>query len=278
MKRIELSNGVMMPEIGFGTYLTTNENEETSKVMIDAITAGYRHFDTASFYKNERQLGKSIQISNVARKDFFITSKVNLDEMGYEKTKETFHASLSRIETDYIDLYLIHWPCLNGEPKDWKELDIETWKAIEELYEEGKIKAIGVSNFLVHHLENLLNNCTIKPMVNQIEFHPGYTQDETRKFCKRNNIVIEAWSPFGRGTVLNDTFLMSLAKRYHVSVSQLCLRFILQCDAVPLPKASMMQRMTQNLDVYGFEISDDDMKRILSMPEKGFSGYYPDKL
>ncbi len=278
MKKVKLSNGIQMPEIGFGTYLTTKEDEEFSTVLADAITAGYRHFDTASFYKNERQLGDAVKKSGIPRKDFFITSKVNLDEMGYEKTKETFAATLSRLDMNYVDLYLIHWPCLNGEPENWRELDTETWKAIEELYEEGKVRAIGVSNFLVHHLENLLLECRIVPMVDQIEFHPGYTQEETREFCKERGIVVEAWSPFGRGAVLEDEYLLSLARKYHVSTSQICLRFILQCGAVPLPKSSSVPRMKQNQDVYGFELSAEDMKGILSMREKGFSGFYPDKI
>lgn len=268
-----LSNGVKMPNLAFGTF-KVNEGDDV-QVILDAIEAGYRHFDTAAFYNTEEALGKAIKKSGIPREEFFVTTKVWKTYMGYEGAKKSFEESLEKLDMDYVDLLLIHWP-RPDEKSDWKKLDIETWKAFEETYKEGKAKAIGVSNFLNHHMQNILDNCKIVPMVNQIEFHPGYTQKDVVDFDKEHGIVVEAWSPLGRERVFKDELLNKLAEKYGKSVAQICLAFALQMDVVPLPKSSSIERMKQNMDILGFELEKEDFEKILNMEETGWSGLDPD--
>ena len=178
---------------------------------------------------------------------------------------------------DYLDLYLIHWPRPDDLTAEWKNLDVETWKALEDLYKSKKVRAIGVSNFLPHHLNNLLERTRIIPMVNQLEFHPGYMQKAAVDFSQRLGIQVEAWSPIGRARVLQEPLLMELAEKYQVSVAQICIRFALQCGVLPLPKSSSGERMCQNLDVFGFNIEDDDMHQLMTLPQLGWSGEHPDR-
>lgn len=268
-----LYNGVSIPCIGFGTYKAATGN--SSDIIATAIEAGYRFFDTASFYGTETYLAEAIMQSDVAREDLFITSKVWKEEMGYTETKEAFKRTLANLNTDYLDLYLIHWPrkSLDGE---WKQICIDTWKAMEELYESGKVKAIGLSNFLPHHMDVILENCKIKPMVNQLEVHPGYTQEAAVQYCKENNILVQAWSPLGRQRVLQEPIIMELASKYKVSPAQLCLRFLLQKGINVLPKASVMERMKNNMDIFSFTITNEDMHRLNTLPQIGWSGEHPD--
>ena len=205
---IQLCNGIYIPSIGFGTSLITGE--ECVEVIKKAIYVGYKHIDTASAYENEIEIGKAIKESKINREDLFITSKVWKDSMGYENTLKSFENSLKNLDLEYIDLFLIHWPNNRN-----KKLTNDTWKALEKLYKDGKVKAIGVSNFLKHHLEDLLVDCEIIPMVNQIEFHPGLTRKETIDFCNKNNIVVEAWAPLGKGKMLTNEVLINIAKRYN---------------------------------------------------------------
>lgn len=270
-----LNNGVKIPCVAFGTYKAAQgDNVEILKM---AIECGYRYFDTASFYGTEEYLGQAIKESGIPREEFFITSKMWKDEMGYEGAKEAFSRSLKNLKTDYLDLYLIHWPLPTPDYETWKTLDIETWKALEELYEEGKVKAIGLSNFLPHHIENLLENCRIKPMVDQLEFHPGYSQAAAVRYCKDHEIQVQAWSPIGRGRVLEDEMIVKLASKYGVSPAQICLKYALQKGVIPLPKSSSAERMRQNQDLFSFEISKEDMYRIDTMPQTGWSGEHPDR-
>ena len=269
-----LNNGVKNPCVGFGTYKTANGSD--GKVLKMAIEAGYRYFDTASFYGTEAFLGESIRKTGIPREELFLTSKLWKTEMGYHETKRAFEETLKNLGTDYLDLYLIHWPLPEDGYRDWKTLDIDTWRAMEELYHEGKVRAIGVSNFLPYHIENLLKNCEVRPAVNQIEFHPGYTQEFTVRYCQEQNILVQAWSPIGRSSLLNHPMLMEMAERYGVSVAQLCIRYALQRNVVPLPKSSAMERMKQNQDVFGFEIGKEDMLRLGSMAQTGWSGLHPD--
>lgn len=255
---IKLNNGTYIPSIGFGTSLITGE--KCTRIIKDAINIGYRHIDTASVYENEVEIGQAIKQSNINRKDLFITSKVWKDSMGYENTLKSFENSLKKLDLEYIDLFLIHWP----NNKDEK-INIETWRALEKLYKEGKVKAIGVSNFLKHHLEILLENCEIIPTVNQIEFHPGLMRKETIDFCKEKNIIIEAWAPLGKGKMLNNETLISIAEKYSVSTAQLCLKWCLQNNVIPLPKSENEARMKQNLDLFNFKITEEDMKTINTM-------------
>ncbi|MGN1166213.1 MAG: aldo/keto reductase [Lachnospiraceae bacterium] len=271
-----LNNGTWIPCIGFGTYKAADGNN--AQIIRTAIDSGYRYFDTASFYETEDYVGQAIRESKIAREDFFLASKAWKDEMGYEEVKEAFSRTLNHLGTEYLDLYLIHWPLPTPDYGGWKELDSQTWRALEELYKEGKVRAIGLSNFLPHHIMNLMEHCEIKPMVNQIEFHPGYTQEATVRYCQENDIQVQAWSPIGRGRVLEDSLMLELARKYQVSVAQICLRYALQKKVIPLPKSSSEERMRQNQDIFSFEISAEDMSRIDTMPQTGWSGEHPDRV
>lgn len=273
MKKFTLSNGVEIPAVGFGTYLTGEKDDGT---VAAALEAGYRHFDTASFYGTEQALGDALKAAGVPREELFLTSKLWKDEMGYENAFAAFERSLQKLGTDYLDLYLIHWPRTDDLTAEWRQLDRDTWRALEELYRAGRVRAIGVSNFLPHHLRNLMETAEIAPMVNQIEFHPGYPQTWNVEFCKAHGILPEAWSPLGRTRVLQDERLAGIAAKYGKTVAQLCVRFALQCGVVPLPKSSSPARMQANLDVFDFVISDEDMDRILTLPQFGWSGLHPD--
>ena len=271
-----LNNGVEVPCIAFGTYKAAEGN--SADIIAAAIDEGYRYFDTASFYETEEYLAEAIQKSGLPREDFFIATKLWKEEMGYEETLAAFERSSKRLNTDYIDLYLIHWPKPTHDYENWKQLNIDTWKALEKLYKEGKVRAIGVSNFLPHHLDNLFENCEIKPMVDQIEYHPGYTQEATVQYCKQHDILVQAWSPIARGRILQDVTLIEMAEKYSVSVAKLALRFCIQNEVLPLPKASSKERMRENMDLFDFEISDEDMKRLNTLPQIGWSGEHPDRV
>lgn len=273
MEKFTLSNGVEIPAVGYGTYLTSEKDDGT---VAAALAAGYRHFDTASFYDTEQALGDALKAAGVPREELFLTSKLWKDEMGYENALAAFERSLQKLGTDYLDLYLIHWPRTDDLTAEWRQLDRDTWRALEELYRAGRVRAIGVSNFLPHHLRNLMETAEIAPMVNQIEFHPGYPQTWNVEFCKAHGILPEAWSPLGRTRVLQDERLAGIAAKYGKTVAQLCVRFALQCGVVPLPKSSSPARMKANLDVFDFVISDEDMDRILTLPQFGWSGLHPD--
>lgn len=267
---VELRNGIDMPNIGFGTSLI--EGEECISNIRQALQAGYRHIDTASVYKNESYIGKAIKESNLPREEIFITSKVWKDSMGYENTIKSFNNSLQDLGLEYIDLFLIHWPRNNDE-----KLNIDTWKALEDLYKQKKVRAIGLSNFLKHHLEIILNNCEIVPMVDQLEFHPGLTRKETLEFCKENDIVVEAWAPLGKGKMLQNEDLVRIANKYNKSVAQICIKWCLQNGVVPLPKTTNWNRMLENKDVFDFTISDEDMNFINNMEFFAGSDMDPNK-
>ena len=272
-----LSNNYKMPSIGFGTFRTPS-GEETEQSVLNAIKAGYRHIDCAAAYGNEKSVGNAIRKSGVAREEIFVTSKLWNDDKGYENTLAAFNRTLEDLQLDYLDLYLIHWPIAKASKENWKEANSESWRALEELYNQGKIKAIGVSNFLEHHLEPLFETAKIKPMVNQIEFHPGMLQEEIVEFCKKHNILVEAWAPFSNGEVLNNPVLKEIADKYEKTVAQLTLRWIMQKDIVPLPKSVTPERIKSNLEVFDFEISQEDVDRIDRLTDCGGSGLHPDKV
>ena len=260
MKNIELYNGILMPEIGFGTW-----KAPTGKVTVEAVKAaiecGYTHIDCAAIYGNEKEVGLGIKESNVDRKNLFITSKLWNDVRGYQETIDAFNQTLSDLQLDYLDLYLIHWPRPVKYHDNYIEKNIESWKAMEDLYKQGKIKAIGVSNFKVHHMEEIMENCEIKPMVNQIEFHPSCLEKEIRDFCKKEDIVVTGYSPLANGKVFECKELVEFSEKYGVSIAQLCIRYALQHNVIPLVKSVTKERIKANLNV-NFVISDEDMEKI----------------
>lgn len=271
MNKCILSNGKEIPEIGFGTWHIKDE-EQIMESITSALDAGYTHIDTASKYGNEEEIGNTLKRYNVNREDIFITSKLWNTDKGYENTKKAFNETLKKIKTDYLDLYLIHWAKTDNE---WENLNRETWKAFEELYEKNKIRSIGVSNFDVEALESLIQNSKITPMVNQIEFHPGWMQNEIVEYCNKHNILIEAWSPIGSGRMLDNPDLINIAKKYNKSVAQLCIRWCIQNNVIPLPKSVTKERIIENIDVYDFQISLEDMEFINNMESFGWSGLNP---
>lgn len=271
-----LNNGYEIPCVGFGTWQTPDGDTAVMAVR-EAIKAGYRHIDTAAVYGNECGVGQGIKMSGIDRKKLFVTSKVWNTERGYDRTMAAFEKTLADLELDYLDLYLIHWPASICQSSDWEQINLETWRAMTELYEAGRIKAIGVSNFMPHHLEALLKT-EVAPMVNQIEFHPGQMQEETVRFCRERNILVEAWSPLGTGRMLTNETLTKIAEKYHKSAAQLCIRWCLQNSVLPLPKTVTPSRMIENAQVFDFTISDEDMTAINVMPYCGGSGLHPDKI
>lgn len=273
-KYFTLHNGVQMPRIGYGTYKCTDGSDE--RVVRMALEAGYRMLDTAAAYKNEVYVGRAIKESGIPREEIFLTSKVWKTELGYEKTKKSFEESLERLQTDYLDLFLLHWPKPSADSKDWIELDRESWGALEELYSQKKVRAIGVSNFLPHHLKPLLAHAGVRPMVNQLELHVGYMQEAAVKYCKEKGIQVEAWSPLGRRRVLEEPVVIEEAQKYNVPPAQFLLKFLLQQDICVVPKASSMERMRQNLEVPDISISEEDMYMLRCLPQIGWGGEHPD--
>ena len=260
MKNIALYNGILMSEIGFGTWKAPT-GEVTVEAVKAAIECGYTHIDCAAIYGNEKEVGLGIKESNADRKDLFITSKLWNDVRGYQETIDAFNQTLSDLQLDYLDLYLIHWPRPVKYHDNYIEKNIESWKAMEDLYKQGKVKAIGVSNFKIHHMEEIIENCEIKPMVNQIEFHPSCLEKEIRDFCKKENIVVTGYSPLANGKVFECKELVEFSEKYGVSIAQLCIRYALQHDVIPLVKSVTKERIKANLNV-NFVISDEDMEKI----------------
>lgn len=256
MKTVKLNNGVEMPILGFGVYQV--EPSETENVVFDAIQVGYRSIDTAAAYLNEEAVGKAIKRSGVAREELFITTKLWIQDAGYENAKKAFEVSLKRLQLDYLDLYLIHQPY--GDVYG-------SWRAIEELYKEGRIRAIGISNFQPDRVMDLIIHNEIVPAVNQIETHPFHQQIETQKFLKDNGVQIESWGPFaeGRNNMFNNEILKSIGSKYGKSVAQVVLRWLIQRDVVVIPKSVRKERMAENFDVFNFELTTDDMDAIKTL-------------
>ncbi|WP_394706429.1 aldo/keto reductase [Draconibacterium orientale] len=273
MKNLLLNDGNELPIIGFGTYKST-EQEAIDAVQF-ALQNGYRLIDTAAFYFNEEAVGKGIKASGIPREEIIVTTKLWRDYLGYESTKKELKKSLKKLDLDYIDLYLIHWPANARNYNNWQETNADTWRAMEELQAEGKIKSIGVSNFWQEHLEALFQTAKVKPAVNQIEFHPGYWQQELTAFCKKHGIVPEAWSPLARGRVFHNETLKQIAQNHQQPIAKVCLRWITQHEVVVIPKSTTHERILDNLDVFGFELTPEEMNLIDNLPEMGFSGELP---
>ncbi|QDO92650.1 aldo/keto reductase [Formosa sediminum] len=273
MKEITLIDGNNIPIIGFGTYKSTNQ--EGIQSVKEALAKGYRLIDTAAKYGNEEEVGKGICESEVDRKEIIVTTKLWRENLGYKETLQAFNNSLKKLGLDYIDMYLIHWPANAKNYSNWQKTNADSWRAMEELKADGKIKTIGVSNFWQEHLEALFHTANVIPAINQIEFHPGYWQPQLSEFCKTNGITVESWSPLARGKVFENPVLQAIAKQHNKSVSQICLRWIIQHDTIVIPKSSTPQRIKENFEIFDFKLSEQDMKQIDELPEMGFSGELP---
>lgn len=273
MKELILNDGNKIPMVGFGTYKSLEE--EGIESVNYAIENGYRLIDTAAVYKNEVAVGKGIKASGIDRKEMFVTTKLWRENLGYEETKTELEKSLKRLALDYIDLYLIHWPANAINYDNWQKTNADTWRAMEELQADGKIKSIGVSNFWQEHFKALLQTAKIIPAVNQIEFHPGYWQPDLLEYCKKQNIVVEAWSPLARGKVFENESLKMIAKKHNQTVAKVCLRWIIQHDVIVIPKSTTNKRIKENINLFDFELSAEEMKQIDNLPEMGFSGELP---
>lgn len=254
----QLSNGVEIPIVGFGTYKLRNKNDEACNIIKEAINLGYRSIDTASFYNNEECVGKGIRESSIPREELFVTTKVWIDDDGYENTINAFNKSLDKLGLEYIDLYLIHWPTENIK---------ETWRAMEYLYKEKKVRAIGVCNFTAKQIEEIIGFSEINPMVNQIEIHPKRSEKELLKVCKRHNIVVQAWSPIMRGQLSSNIIIKKLSKKYNKSEAQIILRWHLQNNVIAIPKTSKFSRIRENIDIFDFEIEKEDIDEIDTINE-----------
>lgn len=270
-----LNTGRTVPAIGYGTYKSVGD--DSSRIFLEAIRQGYRYLDTASFYENEAEIGRAVRESGVARPELLLASKVWKTEMGYDETMRAAERSLNRLGTDYLDLYLIHWPRPDLENPDWRTLCRETWRAMERLYGEGVFRAIGISNFLPHHIENIAVSGNVAPAVNQIEFHPGYPQLETVSYCHEHNILPQAWSPLGRTRVLRDPLIETLSENYGKTPAQICLSYALMHGVMPLPKASSPERMRENLEAASFSMEPEDVAVLDEMETTGWSGLHPDR-
>jgi 2,5-diketo-D-gluconate reductase A len=260
MQKVILNNGVKMPILGFGVYQIVDANE-CEQCVYDAIMAGYRLIDTAAAYQNEEAVGKAIKRSGMPREELFITTKLWIQDAGYESTKKAFAKSLERLQLDYLDLYLIHQPF--GDVYG-------SWRAMEELYREGKIKAIGVSNFQMDRLVDLITHNQVIPAVNQVETHPFCQQIESSKLMKEYNVQIESWAPFaeGRNNIFQNEVLVSLAEKYNKSVAQVILRWLTQRGVVVIPKSVHKERIIENSNIFDFELSQEDMERVASLDTK----------
>ena len=269
-----LNNGVSIPAVGYGSYLAT-EGKGTQAIR-DALDAGYRYIDTAAFYGNEEGIGQAIADSGIDRDEIFLCSKVWRTELGREKTLASFEESCRKLRTDHLDMYLIHWPKEDADDPDWVTKVRESWTVMEDLYDQGRIRAIGLSNFLPHHIRPLLETARIRPMVDQLELHVGYMQEYALNYLRSEGILPQAWSPLGHARVMNDDQVVNMAEKYGRTPAQILLRFLLQRGIPVIPKSSTPERMLQNLDIFDFEISADDMSFLSCLPERGWSGEHPD--
>lgn len=267
IKKISLSNSVSIEQLGFGTFKIVDQQEANNAIMT-ALNDGYRSFDTAQLYNNEKLLGEAFANSGVARQDLFLTTKVSNLNQGYELTLKSVEQSLKDLQTDYLDLFLVHWPLKNHF--------FDTWKALEKIYETKMARAIGVCNFHQSHFELLKTKANIKPMINQIEIHPYLVQKELIEYLNKEQIVIEAWSPLARGRVVDEPLLINIGKKYQKSASQVTLRWHVQKDLIVIPKSVNPKRIAENRQIFDFELTQDEMLQIDSLNENFRTGPNPD--
>ncbi|WP_312126445.1 aldo/keto reductase [Lysinibacillus boronitolerans] len=273
MGNVVLNNGLKMPLVGYGVFRVP-EGDDLAEAVKTAIAKGYRSIDTAQVYRNEESVGRGIRAAIeegiVTREELFITSKVWNDGLSYEETLAAYDSSLEKIGLDYLDLYLVHWP---GIDQNY----LEVYKALEKIYQDGRVRSIGVSNFHVHHLESLLKETTVVPVINQIEFHPHLTQEEVRAYCKDKGIQVEAWSPLMNGSLLEETLIQELAAKYGKTPAQIVLRYDVQHDVVTIPKTMTPARMTENLVVFDFALTEQEMTQLDAMNDGLRCGPDPEK-
>ena len=273
--KLVLSNGVQMPGIGFGTWQVPTDSTLENAVSA-ALKLGYRFFDTAQIYGTASAIGRGVLLSDLPRAEIFISSKIWTSHRSYDGVMRAFTDIIEQLKTTYLDQLLIHWPATQGEPMIWQSQNAGTWRALEDLYEQGAVKVIGVSNFLPHHLVPLLARARIRPMVNQLEIHPGYPQFAAVNFCFKQNIAVQAWSPLGRGGLTHHPLLIELGEKYGVSPALIALRWSLQHGFIPVVKALDAEHMKSNLDAFGLTLEDEDMTRLDTMQQVAFSGLHPD--
>ncbi len=266
---VALNNGVKMPWLGLGVWQSA-PGRETEQAVRWALEIGYRHVDTAALYENEADVGKAVRASGVARESVFITTKVWNSDQGYTRALKAFDASRRKLGVDVVDLYLIHWPIKGMFP--------DTWKALEKLYADGKVRAIGVSNFLIHHMDALLKGCSVTPAVNQVEFHPLLVQKDLLDYNAARGIRHEAWAPLTRGRIFNHPVLRSIAEKHGRTPAQVIIRWDLQLGVVTIPKSVHRERIQENSRVFDFELSKEDMEKLFSLESGERIGWHPDKV
>lgn len=256
---VTLNNGVRMPQLGLGVW-RVEDGQQVEDSVLTALETGYRHIDTAAVYKNEDGVGNALKKSGIAREEIFVTTKVWNSDQGYDATLKAFEESASKLGLDYIDLYLVHWPT----PE--RDLYVDTYKALEKLYADGRVRSIGVSNFHIHHLERLMKETSIKPVVNQVECHPRLLQSELRAFCKQHDIILEAWSPLMQGgDILENDVVTAIAAKYGKTAAQVIIRWHLQLGNIVIPKSITPSRIRENFDVFDFQLSDDDIAAVCGL-------------
>jgi diketogulonate reductase-like aldo/keto reductase len=265
---VKLTDGVKIPQLGFGVFKVP-DNETLQQALHTAVEAGYRSIDTAAVYGNEPGVGRFIRESGLPRSELFITTKLWNADQGYDRALQAFDESLERLGLDYVDLYLIHWP--------GTEKFVETWRAFEKIHADGRARAIGVSNFMEHHLDTLMESCRIPPMIDQVELHPWLQQSALRKYCKEKGIVVEAWSPLARARFFDTPLINDLARKYDRSPAQICIRWQLQQGTVTIPKSVTPDRIRENAQVFDFDLSEDDMQAIRRLDEGRRIGPHPDE-
>lgn len=271
MKTFKINNGNELPFLAYGTWKLPN-NEETIEIVANAIKSGYRYIDTASAYLNEEYVGKGIKASNIKREELFIAGKLWNEDRGYDNIISACKKTINNLGCEYLDAYLIHWPASPAVHENWEEINNETWKAFEYLYETGLVKAIGVCNFKINQLQSLIKHCKIKPMINQIEFHPGFMQKDILELCRKSDILIEAWSPLGSGKMLKKEELKNIAAKYNKDVAQICIKWCLENNVLPISKTKNLERMKTNQEIEDFSISKEDMEYLNNLPYLGGSG------
>lgn len=271
---MKLSNGIEIPSMGFGTYKMAPEDTKAS--VLCALRSGWRHIDTAAFYRNEAEVGEAVRESGIARSEIFVTTKLWNADRGYDSALRAFDRSQEALGLDYVDLYLIHWPASPFFWDDWKKINADSWQALERLYKEGRVRAIGLSNFMPRHILPLLEGAEIAPMVDQIEFHPGWMQQDCLDFCREHSIVVEAWAPLIKGEALSHPVITGIAGRLGWTPSQVVLSWVRACGVVPLCKSVTPSRIAENLAAGSLELGPEDVAAISALHAVGGRCYNPD--